>query len=965
MKNDFLNTTTLPSEPAANKRAVMSAPIAPTASHSSAASACQPTMPRQEALEMLRTELGVERGRIHQQFEQRRTNGVETARNLALLMDHIIGELARHAGLPHHDGQTAGGEAFCLCATGGYGAGLLAPFSDVDLLFLTEAPPSDGLIRAIEYVLYTLWDLGLQVGHATRTIDSAMEMARTDQTSCTTLLDIRPLYGRNDLVLTLQGRLEAHLKGPELERFVLQAITQREDRHRRFGETPYLVEPHIKEGKGGLRDLQVLNWIGYAVLGNGLSVKSNLQRAQGLAPACTLLGLLTKREISRTHGLWNFLWTVRLNLHYITGRNEERLTFDVQPIIGARMRYGNHGHQRGVERFMRHHFLMARAVMRLTHVIQPAILLHLRNQLQHRPPRVETGPEGFQRIDGCLSLPNPLDLVRTPVTVLRFLDCARQHQLALHPAAIQQIIRFERHSASLRHNEEASALFIRLLCDPAAEAPVAPMTAGHPAIRGTDHDDDDEQSRIFWLPLLNETGILSHLLPGWSRILGRTQFDGYHIHTVEAHTIESVRILRMIEQGRMADELPLAYRLARTMTQRPLLYLATLLHDIGKGRGGNHSEIGADIATTICQQLGFSASDTDTVSWLVLHHLLLSRTAFSRDIDDPQTILDLADTIQSPKRLRLLLLLTIADIRAVGPRAWNAWKATLLGRLYTRIADVLEGGLQAQEDDERVEHIRSLVQQELKEEGMSAPAITGFMKLGRPGYWLGFDTQSHLRHARLVSEHQASGRDDAIIVDIEPLPTRGITELTVFCKDQPGLFSRITGALALCGATIADARIHTLNNGMVLDTFWFQDPHGEAFMEPGHVERLRDTIMQVMEGRINLDETLSAASFPLPRRLEALPIPSRVLIDNDASENHSIVEVNGRDRPALLHNITATLSRLKLHISSAHVMTYGLRAVDVFYVTDATGHKLATAEQEEALQTALLETLRHTEAEIA
>ena len=951
MKNDSPDILTNPPEPAANKRAVMSAHLTSTAPSRPDLSGRHPAVPRQDALERLRTELGIQRETIRQQFEQRETNGVETARNLALLMDRIIEKLARYAGLPHTLQENDTDEVFCLCATGGYGAGLLAPFSDVDLLFLTAAAPSKDLIEAIEYILYTLWDLGLRVGHATRTIESALEMARTDQTSCTTLLDIRPLYGQKTLVLTLQEKLETHLKGPALEQFVLQAITQREDRHQRFGDTPYLVEPHIKEGKGGLRDLQVLNWIGYAVLGNGLSVKSNLQRAQGLAPACTLLGLLTKREISRTHGLWNFLWTVRLNLHYITGRNEERLTFDVQPIIGARMRYGNHGHQRGVERFMRHHFLMARAVMRLTHVFQPAILLHLRNQLQQRPPRVEPGPDGFQRIDGCLSLPNPLALVREPVTVFHFLDCARRHQLALHPAAIQQIIRFERHSASLRHDGEASALFIKLLCDPAAELP-SPAAATPPAGDDRDH----RQDRIFWLPLLNETGILSHLLPGWSRILGRTQFDGYHIHTVDAHTIEAVHILRMVEQGRMADELPLAYRLARTMTQRPLLYLATLLHDIGKGRGGNHSEIGADIATQICQQLGLSASDTDTVSWLVLHHLLLSRTAFSRDIDDPQTILDLADTIQSPKRLRMLLLLSIADIRAVGPRAWNAWKATLLGRLYTRIADVLEGGLQAQEDDERVDHNKAFIQQALRDEGMPDADIIHFMKLGRPGYWLGFDPQSHVRHAGLVCRHRAEGREDAIIVDIAPLPDRGITELTVFCKDQPGLFSRITSALALCGASIADARIHTLNNGMVLDTFWFHDPYGQAFMEPEHLDRLHNTIVQVMEGTIDPKETLSAANFPLPRRLEALHIPSRVLIDSDASENYTIVEVNGRDRPALLHNITTTLSRLKLHISSAHIMTYGLRAVDVFYVTNAEGHKL-TASAEDEVQAALLDTL--------
>lgn len=926
-------------------------PMTNTPYTSAPPSSYQPLIPREEALTRLRTELGTRREHIRQAFEQREKNGVETARNLALLMDHIIKTLARYAGLPGSETeQPAHSEAFCLCATGGYGAALMAPFSDVDLLFLTQTPPSADLIKSIEYVLYTLWDLGLRVGHATRTIESAMGMAKTDQTACTTLLDIRPLYGQTALAHTLRKQHDIYLKGPSLKKFIRGAIAQREERHLAFGDTPYLVEPHIKEGKGGLRDLQVLNWIGHAALGYDIPEQSTRQHARGLAPISTLLGLLTKREVARTRILWNFFWTVRLHLHYITGRNEERLTFDVQPIIGARMRYGNHGHQRGVDRFMRHHFLMARAVMRLSHVFQPALILYLRHQIQQSPPHIETGPEAFKRIDGYLSLPNPLALVKEPVTVFRFLDCARRHQLTLHPTALQQLIRFERHSAALRENAEAASLFLKLLCDPLKEAHAPADAPTHEAIK----------ERTFWLPLLNETGILSHFLPGWSRILGRTQFDGYHLYSVDAHIIESIRILRLIEQGQMADELPLAYKIARTITQRTILYLAALLHDIGKGREGGHSEIGAQLATRICQQLGLSASDSDTVSWLVLHHLLLSRTAFSRDIDDPQTILDLADIIQSPKRLRLLLLLSIADIRAVGPHAWNAWKATLLGRLYSRIADVLEGGLQAQEDDERVEQNKIFVQEALQAEGMAPADIAHFIKLGRPGYWLGFDGDSQLRHARLVSRYRAEGRDDAILLDIAPLPERGITELTVLCKDQPGLFSRITGALALCGASIADARIHTLNGNMVLDTFWFQDPYGEAFIEEEHLDRLRETVIQAIHGKIDLSETLKAAQFPLTRRLEALHIPSQVLIDNEASESCSIVEVNGRDRPALLHNITATLSRMKLHISSAHIMTYGLRAVDVFYITDATGHKLTSPAQEEALAAALINTLHQT-----
>lgn len=896
-------------------------------------------LPREKAVKRLRRHLGNERKHIRHEFEKRHLSGTEAARALATLMDGIAVDLCSYAGLPN--GDTDKDETFCLCATGGYGAGLLAPFSDVDLLFLTDDTPSENLLRCIEYVLYTLWDLGLRVGHATRSQATCLESAQEDLTTCTALLDLRPLYGDKQSADALHHALRAYLTGPTLEHFVTEAIAQREDRHTHYGATPYLVEPHLKAGRGGLRDLQVLNWIGRASLGLLISRATPLRRELGLAPACVLLGLFTERETYRAEKVWDFLWTVRLHLHYVTGRNEERLTFDVQPIIGARMGYANHGHQRGVERFMRHYFLMARSIMRLTHILQPAVLLYLQNQQRGRPPYVEEGPEEFRRIDGCLSLTDPTAFARNPQTLLRLLDCARRHELPLHPAAVQQLIRFERHITRLKHDPATIRIFLNLLCAP------APKTSS-PPIR------DDEKN--FWLPVLNETGLLARFLPGWSRILGRTQFDGYHIYTVDEHTIEAVRILRQIENGHMADEIPAVYGLTRNLQARQALFLATLLHDIGKGRGGGHSEIGAQIAVTTCQQLNLSADDTDTVSWLVLHHLLLSRTAFTRDIDDPHTILDLADIIQSPERLRLLLLLTISDIRAVGPRAWNAWKATLLYRLYTRIADVLDGGMQASENDERVTQTRALTREALSA-SLPEASVQHFLQLGRPGYWLGFDTQTHLRHAHLVHNHLNRADNDRITVDIYPLPSRGITELTIICPDQPGVFSEIAGALALCGASIADARIHTLSNGTVLDSFWIQDSYGEAFEEEDHLERVRDCITTALKGELNLDEALASAAPPLSRRLEALPIPSRVIVDNDASDWYSVVEANGRDRPALLHDLTTTLSREGVHISSAHVTTYGLRAVDVFYLHDEHGRKLTDPVHLEKIRKALLHAL--------
>lgn len=325
--------------------------------------------------------------------------------------------------------------------------------------------------------------------------------------------------------------------------------------------------------------------------------------------------------------------------------------------------------------------------------------------------------------------------------MVRMLDAAFRENLVLHPTAIQQLIRNERRIATLRDDKMTMGVFLNLLMQPTE------MNREQARPSGAD-----------WLTILNDTGFLGALLPDWSRIVGQMQFDTYHIYTVDEHNIEAVRMLGWIEAGTMADEIPLVYDLAQDMQSRRALYVATLLHDIAKGRGGDHSVLGAEVAQKVCPQLGLESEETETVSWLILHHLLLSQTAFRRDIDDPRTILDLADIIQSPERLRLLLLLTIADMRAVSPNVWNAWKATLLRELYTRVAEVLEGGLAATERDERVSHAKELVRDGLIQQGNSAEQADHFLSLGYAGYWLGFDADTHLRHARLVldSETHAS-----------------------------------------------------------------------------------------------------------------------------------------------------------------------------------------------------------------
>jgi [protein-PII] uridylyltransferase len=432
------------------------------------------------------------------------------------------------------------------------------------------------------------------------------------------------------------------------------------------------------------------------------------------------------------------------------------------------------------------------------------------------------------------------------------------------------------------------------------------------------------------------------------------QFDTYHVFTVDEHTIEAVRILNSLERGDLKEVAPVASSLMDHLQSRRALYLAMLLHDIAKGRGGDHSELGAEIALDVGPILGLSAEETETVSWLVLHHLLMSQTAFKRDIDDPKTILDLADTIQSPERLKLLLVLTVSDMRAVSSKVWNGWKATLLRELYHRVAEVLEGGLATTERDVRLSRAKQAAAELL--DGWSQEEIDRFASLGYPGYWLSFDPETHAHHARLIREATASGAP--LTVDTQPLPARAVTEVTVYAADHAGLFSKIAGALAVAGASIVDARIHTMTNGMALDTFWIQDAAGGVFDQPHRLARLSVLIEQALSGRLPLASEIRKASKALiGRRMRAIHVPPRLVIDNHASNSFTVLEVNGRDRPGLLHDVTAAISEQGLQIASAHVTTYGVRAVDVFYVKDIFGLKVENERRLQQLREALLAAL--------
>ena len=818
------------------------------------------------------------------------------------------------------------GEKLAILAVGGYGRAELAPQSDIDLLFLLPYKSTPHTEQVVEFLLYVLWDLGLKVGHATRSVDETLRQATGDVTIRTSLLEARLVSGEQTLFEDLEKRFESEVIEGSGIGFVDAKLAERDARHLRLGDSRYVLEPNIKEGKGGLRDLHGLAWIA-KYLFRVHSLEELVER-----------GILSREEASRFHRAEIFLWTVRCHLHYLTGRPEERLTFDVQAQIGERMNYTDHAGTRGVERFMKHYFLIAKDVGDLTRIFIAALEADQKRKPVSLWRRLLPGTksiEGFKIDGGRLSLVSDRAFEDDPVNLLRLFQVAESHRLDIHPRALRLVTQsLKLIDAKLRVNPEANRLFMEILT-----SRIDPETS---------------------LRRLNEAGVFGRFVPDFGRVVAQMQYDMYHVYTVDEHTIFALAQLHKIEAGESKEALPLASSIIDTIASRRALYLAVLLHDIAKGRPGDHSELGAKIALKLGPRLGLDAEETETVSWLVLNHLVMSRTAFKRDIDDPKTIQDFVALVQSPERLKLLLILTACDIRAVGPNVWNGWKAALLRELYHRAQEVMSGGAVADPRDVRIAKVQDQVRGLLPE--FSPEDFAGFTQRGYPFYWLSHDPATLARHGRLMREAERSAAPLTVANRVDQ--ARSVTEVTVYTADHPGLFSRIAGALSVAGAMIVDARIVTMVNGMAMDTFWVQDTTGGAFDRPDKLARLAVLFENVLGGKLDPRQELKRRPA-FPSRTRVFTVAPRVLIDNKASTAHTVVEVNGRDRPALLFDLTHALTAQGVQISGAKITTYGEKVVDVFYVKDIFGLKIEHESKIREIREALVHVLTEPDGEPA
>src|ERR1700738_1747685 len=816
-----------------------------------------PALDRSAFVAPLKVALTAGRAEIRRRFEAT-GDGAATIREQCFLMDQLIRalfDLVTQVIYPLPNPTS--GERLAIVAVGGYGRGELAPFSDIDLLFLLPYKQTPHTEQVVEYLLYLLWDLGLKIGQSTRSVDECLRQAKSDLTIRTALLEARYLWGDQALCNEFKKRFDSDIVKGSAAQFVASKLAERDARHKRLGDSRYQLEPNIKEGKGGLRDLHTLFWIA-----------KYIYRTDDVGKLVDL-GVLSAEESQRFDRAQKFLWTVRCHIHYLGGRAEERLTFDLQTEIGRRMGYTDHAGSRGVERFMKHYFLVAKDIGDLTRIF--CAILEADQKHKRRLSWVRWG-NGRRSLGGFivdgerLTIPSEDFFKNNPDGLLRLFHVRQQHELDIHPRALRAAsLSLRLINQQLRDNSDANRLFLEIL---------------------TSRKDPETALRR-----MNEAGVLGRFIPDFGRVVAQMQYDMYHVYTVDEHTLFAIGILHKIETGLLEEELPLATQLVETIVSRRALYLAVLLHDIAKGRGGDHSVIGEQIALKLGPRLGLSAEETETVAWLVRWHLLMSSTAFKLDIGDQQTIRGFVERVQSPERLKLLLVLTVADIRAVGPKVWNGWKATLLRELYQRAIEVISGGLIEEGGGSRVATAQAAARRLLPD--FSETEFATFVGRGYPFYWLSFDSETHARHARLMREAEASGTPLTVEKRIDT--QRAVTEVTLYTADHPGLFSRIAGALAVSGANIVDARIMTMSNGMALDTFWVQDSAGGPFDRPDKLAKLAVIFENVLTGDLKPHRGL-ARPPAFPSRTWVFTVAPRVLVGNKASASHTGVGGNGRER---------------------------------------------------------------------
>ena len=795
-----------------------------------------------------------------------------------------------------------------MVAVGGYGRGELCPHSDWDLWFLVPDHQTPGINAAIERFMYALWDMNAHVGHAVRTVAESAKHLGEDWDSATAALEMRLLHGKGYLFAELQ-RQGARFFARRKKAFVQAKLAEMKTRHARGGGTAFLMEPDIKEGQGSLRDVQGLFWMSKAWY--------QVERLDSLVD----MGVMTARELKQLRDARNFLWRCRTGLHLMAGRAMDKMGFEQQADLATRFGHRDQPGQYAVDVFMKQYFRHAGRISRITHLM----VMHFEEQLNPRRfVRRKAIGDGLVLEGDRVGLRDARVFEENPLRLLNIFHVAQMD----HRHLSSQALRLAREQVKLltprlRNSAEASALFLQILRSP---------------------------RNVAWaLREMNVTGVLGRFIPDFRRVVGQGQFNRYHSYTVDEHTIRAVAEARnMVHGDTGATRLPLACELMQRLHRPELVYIALIFHDIAKGRPGDHSELGEDLARRFCLRLGLDRDDAELVAWLVRHHLLMAMVSQRSDLSDPHVAAGFAAQVGDMQRLNCLLILTVADIAAVGPITWNDWKGSLLDELYRATE------LQLMDPDGRSSALKTRVETRVKSLLRLLPAgersgIAAACTIMPERCIMQFEVERLRPIAALIAR---SGDDQGVDVDIDV--GRGETRLLVLAHEREGLFAGLTGEMASGFINVASAHAYDLSDGRVLDVFRIQTPEGRALVIPTDIENLRRRIEALIAhpGEIRPPVVRPPKIHILMRHVQVLAqtLPT-------ASTRHTAIEVTAADRPGLLAQLAYTIYRAGYHLRGANISTFGEKVVDVFFLQRRDGGKLTAAEIE-SLCTALVETAR-------
>ena len=829
----------------------------------------------------LRSELAAGQSAFRARFER-----VGDSRRMLAARARAVDDALRHlwvaVGLPR---------SVALVAVGGYGRGELYPASDVDVLFLLPAEVTPDTIARLEQLVGLLWDIGLDIGHSVRSVTQCVEESARDITVETTLLEARLLAGSRKLFRELTGTLEAR-RDPGA--FFKAKRLEQDERHQRFQETPYSLEPNCKESPGGLRDLQVIQWIARA---SKLGATWSELAARGLITAAEA------RQLSRVE---RFMRDTRVRLHLISRRREDRLIFDHQEAMAAAFGLGATPNRRASEVFMQRYYRSAKTITQLNTILLQNISAALFPAADGALMPIN---ERFQSSRELLDVVDEQVFEREPGALLECFTLLQRHSelKGMTARTLRALWRARRLiDAKYRRDPKNRALFLSLFQQ----------------TRGLVHE----------IRRMNQYGILGRYLPAFGRIVGQMQHDLFHVYTVDQHILQVMRNVRRFTMSEHAHEYPLLSRLITGFERRWLLYLSALFHDIAKGRGGDHSQLGMRDASQFCRQHGLTADDAELVVFLVEHHLSMSSVAQKQDLSDPDVIRDFARVVRSERRLTALYILTHADIRGTSPKVWNAWRGKLLEDLYFSTLRVLHGdGAHASGSGDRQEEARHL----LRYFGLRDGVEKAFWSRLDTVYFMRHEPDEIAWHTRMLYFQVDT---ETPVVKARPNQVGDGLQVMVYAPDQLDLFMRLCGFFGRLGYTIADAKIHTTTDGHALDSFVLLDPNRHlnsrdmiALIETGLVERL--------QARMAPEQPLAGR---LSREVRHFPISPSIVIKPDERRQHHIMHVTAADRPGLLYSVARVLAAHDIKLHTAKITTLGERAEDVFLISGAVLENSAT-----------------------